>query len=223
MNIKGIAHKTVWVDYPDIHTVYEKHDIEAIEKRLDGSPYYSLPIIYDPKTGKTVADSLLIAEYLDETYPDTQRLVPEGTHMLHTTFMQSFRAALSEDFFDVVYNRTIVHLSPRGKEWYEKKLSARSKEWYDKNGRHRGMKSEKDGLKEVQKGLDKVESWYKPGDKFASGSQKLIFADLMIAGFLVWAKILLGEESAEWQDTLTWHNGRWKALFDELKPFEQVL
>jgi len=210
LNIKGIAHKTDWVEYPDIYTVYEKHNIEAPSKRPDGSPYFSLPVIHDPKTGKTIADSLLIAEYLDETYPDTQRLVPEGTHMLHTTFARSFGLALSEDFFDLVYGRTAVQLSPS------------SKEWYDKKGWRRELESEEAGFQGTQKDLDKIDKWYKPGDKFVSGSQKLIFADLILAGFLVWIKVLWGEDSPEWQDLLTWNNGRWKDLFDELKNLQQV-
>jgi len=71
--------------------------------------------------------------------------------------------------------------------------------------------------------LEKLDQWYKPGDTFVSGSKNLVLADLHIAGHLAWVKVLWGEQSDEWQKVLTWNNGRWKALFDKLQPFEKVV
>jgi glutathione S-transferase len=158
----------------------------------------------------TIADSLWIAEYLDETYPDTPTLVPKGTHTLHTAFNRAFTLLLSEDYWDLVYGRTSVQLNPRSKEWYEKK------EW------RKELESEQIGLQKTQEDLAKLESWYKPGEPFVGGSD-LILADLQVAGFIGWLRTSLGEESDQWQEVLKWNNGRWKALFDKLKPFEQVL
>jgi len=210
LNIKGIPHKTVWVEYPDVNTVYEKHNIEAPTKRPDGSPYYSVPVIHDPKTGKTIADSLLIAEYLDETYPETHRIVPEGTHALQEAFVDAFENTLSNDFYDLICDGTAAL------------FTGRSKAWFNDKGWRRGLESEEAGIRSTQKNLGKVDKWYKPGEKFLSSSQKLIFADLEIAGFLGWARRIWGEDSAQWQEVLKWHEGRWKTLFEELRPFEQV-
>lgn len=117
---------------------------------------------------------------------------------------------LSEDYWDLVYGRTSVQLNPRSKEWYEKK------EW------RKELESEQIGLQKTQEDLAKLESWYKPGEPFVGGSD-LILADLQVAGFIGWLRTSLGEESDQWQEVLKWNNGRWKALFDKLKPFEQVL
>ncbi|EAU82646.1 hypothetical protein CC1G_07928 [Coprinopsis cinerea okayama7 len=75
LNYKRLPYKTEWVAYHDIASVYTKHGLSAVCKRLDGEEfYYSLPVIYDSTTGKAIADSLQIAKYLDEQYPDTPRV-----------------------------------------------------------------------------------------------------------------------------------------------------
>lgn len=49
-------------------------------------PPYNLPAIEDPNTGAFVVDSLAIATYLDETYPDTPKvLTPAARTLLERT------------------------------------------------------------------------------------------------------------------------------------------
>jgi len=214
LNIKGLEYTTTWVEFPDIQAVYEKHGIEAVQTWKDGSPYYCLPVIHDLKTGKTIADSLLIAHYLDEVYPHTQRLVPENTYTLHAAFMTAYSDIFSADFYALVAPRTMKQLYDRSLEWQmSRRVGSEQKE----------LESEAIGFKSVQKDLEKVEKWYKPGQTFVSGTQDLIFADLQLAGYLIWVRSLWGEDSEEWREILTWNNGRWKALFEKLKPFEEVL
>jgi glutathione S-transferase len=62
--------------------------------RKNGTPYYSLPVIQDPKTGKVISDSARIADYLDSTYPDTPKISPAGTHTLQKTFMVAYDGAI---------------------------------------------------------------------------------------------------------------------------------
>jgi glutathione S-transferase len=63
--------------------------------RKNGTPYYSLPVIQDPKTGKVISDSARIADYLDSTYPDTPKVIPAGTHALQKAFRVAYAGALS--------------------------------------------------------------------------------------------------------------------------------
>ncbi|KAE9402968.1 hypothetical protein BT96DRAFT_956119 [Gymnopus androsaceus JB14] len=67
LNYKGIAYKTVWLEYPDIELPTVHH-----------------PSHYDNSTGTA------IAEYLDKTYPSTPRLIPQGTHALQGAFRDAF-------------------------------------------------------------------------------------------------------------------------------------
>ena len=68
-----------------------------------------------------------------------------------------------------------------------------------------------------------MERWYKQGDKFLTGSDDLILADLHITGWLGWVRTLWGEDSEQWQKVLAWNGGRWKALFEKLAPYEQIV
>jgi len=60
---KGLPFTTVWVELPDIAGLLQSKGITH--------PPYTLPAIEDPNTGAFIMDSLAIAAYLDETYPET--------------------------------------------------------------------------------------------------------------------------------------------------------
>ncbi|KAG2012919.1 hypothetical protein CC2G_009870 [Coprinopsis cinerea AmutBmut pab1-1] len=82
LNYKNLPYKTEWTPYHDIASVYHKHNLQPVCSRTDPStgkaePYYTIPVIFDDSTGRAIADSLEIAKYLDETYPDTPKVVPE--------------------------------------------------------------------------------------------------------------------------------------------------
>ena len=66
LNIKRIPYKTVWVEYPDIKPLCLKIGASPAESLPDGSPLYTLPVIYDPNTQTPVSDSAAIARYLDK-------------------------------------------------------------------------------------------------------------------------------------------------------------
>ncbi|KAJ3552478.1 hypothetical protein NP233_g12874 [Leucocoprinus birnbaumii] len=65
-----------------------------------------------------------------------------------------------------------------------------------------------------------VDAWMRksPG-KFVTGDSP-VFADFVIASRLQGLRAVFGEESEEWQDIETWHDGRWETLLHELKPYE---
>ncbi|KAI9456326.1 hypothetical protein HD554DRAFT_2145587 [Boletus coccyginus] len=60
---KRLPFTTVWVELPDIAGLLQSKGITH--------PPYTLPAIEDPNTGAFTMDSLAIAAYLDETYPET--------------------------------------------------------------------------------------------------------------------------------------------------------
>lgn len=88
MNYKGLAYDTVWVDGGEIESVLKAHGIPPLDHRADGSPRYTLPSLIDATgAGEPVklADSKLIVEYLEATYPNpdpAKALFPRGTEAL---------------------------------------------------------------------------------------------------------------------------------------------
>ncbi|KAJ7505487.1 glutathione S-transferase [Mycena galericulata] len=216
LNYKGLAYKTVWVEYPDIADHCKSIGAEHTMIRKDGTPYYSLPVIQDPKTGTIVSDSTSIIEYLDATYPDTPRVIPVGTRTLQKSFQVAYDRA-TEAATQFIIPAVAAILSPRSQEYFvrtreasfRKKLSdiaptgeAHQKAW-----------------KEFEEGLGRIDSWMKEEDLFIMGNIVSI-ADFLVAGELQWFMKGFGEESDKWKDMLTWHGGRWAKLLSNLKKYE---
>ncbi|TFY51247.1 hypothetical protein EVJ58_g10668, partial [Rhodofomes roseus] len=70
LNYKGIPYRTQWVEYPDIAPLLTSLGVSPNTPSTWTFPY-TLPAIYDPRTRTVLMDSIKIARYLDETYPDT--------------------------------------------------------------------------------------------------------------------------------------------------------
>ena len=67
-----------------------------------GAIKYTVPTIYDPKTKKVITESFEIAKYLDETYPDTPRLVAPGTAGLQRAFLERVAGPLIGSAFPII-------------------------------------------------------------------------------------------------------------------------
>ncbi|KAI3622514.1 hypothetical protein WG66_015642 [Moniliophthora roreri] len=98
LNYKGLEYKTKWIEFPDIESTCKKLGVSPTKTRRHGSPWYTLPVIYDPSTGVALADSLRIAEYLEKQYPDKPSLIPGGTLALHAAFDHAFLKKLGSAF-----------------------------------------------------------------------------------------------------------------------------
>ncbi|KAL1950704.1 hypothetical protein VTO73DRAFT_5828 [Trametes versicolor] len=222
LNIKGIPYKTVWVEYPDIESVMRKIGALPTETNANGTPHYTLPAIYDPNTKTALAESALIARYLDKTYPDTPRLIPEGTAALHAAFTQAFRAVLTKDLMPITIPATADHLPPRSEAYFRA-----TREVFFGGPLQElappGPKREKHWA-EVKKAFGTYAQWLHADgvDKPFILGDKIGYADVTIASFAVWIRIVLGEDSKEWTDLKTWDGGRWATYMDTFKQYEDV-
>ena len=78
--------------------------------------------------------------------------------------------------------------------------------------------------KGIQDALHLFKGWLAVG-----GSEKLFFmgdrisnADVTIASFLQWLKLVLGESSQEWRDITQWDGGHWARLMQEFGKYDSV-
>ncbi|OJT08102.1 hypothetical protein TRAPUB_1037 [Trametes pubescens] len=222
LNIKGIPHKTVWVEYPDIEALMRKIGALPTGTNPDGSPQYTIPTIYDPNTKTVLADSALIVRYLDKTYPDTPRLIPAGTDALHAAFTQAFRSVLVEDLFPITVPATADHLPPRSEAYFratrEVLFGVPLQELSPP-----GPKREKHWAG-LQKAFGTYAQWLQADgvDKPFFLGDKIGYADISIASYTVWIRVVLGEDSKEWMDFKTWDGGRWATYMDAFKQYEYV-
>lgn len=217
LNFKGIPYQTVWVEYPDIEATCKKLGASCTEKRADGSPLYTLPVIHDPSTGAVIAESGLIAEYLDVTYPDTPKLFPSGTKALQYGFLVAHRPTLGA-LWQLIMPATTAILNPRSQVYFEKTKFGPNLKDEILSGKEREEQFAK--LREGFKVIDGL--LQKEDGPFVMG-QTVTFVDLVIAGYIMWIKKVWGARSAEWIEVKGWHMGRWAALLMSLEKYETIL
>ncbi|KAJ6509005.1 hypothetical protein C8R45DRAFT_815595 [Mycena sanguinolenta] len=223
LNYKGLTYTTEWVEYPDIADFCKKIGAEPSATRKDGTPYYSLPVIQDPKTGAIISDSTRIAEYLDSTYPDTPKLIPAGTNVLQKTFCIAYDDA-TRPLLQFIIPSVAKVLRPRSEEYFvrtrEASFGKKLTEVYPSGEEHTAA------WREVEAGFGKVDHWLNEsmnaGKPYIMGDV-VSFADFMLAGEMQWFMKGFGQESDLWKDMLKWHGGRWAKLVDNFKKYEGPL
>jgi len=222
LNFKGIPYKTEWVELPDIQPLCKKLGIPPTSKKADGSDHYTLPAIHDPSTGVSIADSILIAEYLEKTYPDTPKVFPNNTLALQATFVDALGGNLSA-MFKFAVPVICSSLNPRSEEYFrrtrEKAFGKAIEEVAPK-----GEAADAEWAK-LKDGLTKVDAWYaKNGGKgpFLLG-ETASWGDIVFASFLMTARTLWGEDSQQWKDISSWNNGRWAGIIDALQKYATVV
>lgn len=234
LNFKQIPYETIWVEYPDIESVCKKIGAPPTTKvlALDGSglmvDHYTLPVIHDAKTGKVIADSFAIAEYLDETYPDTPRLIPHGMGAAIAMFNYYVNTEILPHLGSLVLPTTQKRLNERSQKyfldsrefWYQQKLEDLSPP---------GPKRE-ELWSQVRKGLTTLAGFYKKNENEGSGQSVFFmgntftYADIVIGSFLCWPKDILFEEDFDWQEIANADDGLWGRIVDELEQkYRQVL
>jgi len=224
LNIKGLKYRTEWVEYPDIEGVCQKLGAGPTTTKSDGSPYYTLPVIYDPSTDTVVAESAKIAEYLDATYPDTPRMFPAGTRGLHAAFQSAAASAFEPDdtLWCLIVLAACLNLPERSSEFFRRTREAdegKKLEDIAPEGEVReGMLRELEGI------LTKIARWYEAnGDTPFIMGDAPTHSDLVIASRFMWARQTLGKGSKEWAMIVSCDDGRWGRFMQRFEKYEDVL
>ncbi|KAJ2932368.1 hypothetical protein H1R20_g4686, partial [Candolleomyces eurysporus] len=224
LNLKGLDYRTVWIEYPDIAQLYQQLGIPSRENR-DGKPLYGLPVIYDPSTSRYIGDSLIIAQYLEDTYPSTisPPLFPIGSRGLQAMFIDIFIQTISDPLHSITSEFAMRQLPPRSSQYYRSRREARygcRLEDIAPVGTER-RKAVWDGVRAGFKSFHKWSLIASSSQPFITGD-KPCFADFVVASYLTWFKRLLGENSPEWQELMEAEDQRWFNLMKAISPWERV-
>jgi glutathione S-transferase len=228
LNYKGLPYKTEWIEFPRIANFCKEHGIQATPnpfRQRRGSPYYSLPAIIDNSTNPTtaLADSLEIAKYLDEAYPNSRKLIPPGeeAEALQRKFAARFTALIFPPIATLFFPKILAILSPVGRSHFS---SQKARQVYTKTPLEHvtvgGVISvnpgEKTRMWEEFKGAwnSLSEEFYAEECLWLMGDE-ISFADFIVAAYLTCFCLLFGEESRQWLDIRSWNNGRWGRMYDE--------
>jgi glutathione S-transferase len=215
-NYKGIPYRTEWVEVPDIEPLSKKLGINPTGQKKDGSPFYTLPAIYDPATGTAIADSFAIAEYLENTYPETPSVFPKDTAALQKAFeptiVQNICAA-----WPFIIPAVALKLNPRSEEYLRLRALSFGESVTVPTG---DTRTEEWG--KFKKGLDIAHSYFDKKGPYMMGDT-ISWSDIVLFGFLSFFKVIWGEDSEEWKDIASWNDGRWEAHVDALKKYNTVV
>lgn len=215
---KGLPYKTEWVEYPDIEPTLKRLGAPPTGIKPDGSDAYTLPAIYDDSTKVYISDSWKIAEYLDETYPDTPRLFPSGTKAAIDLFQYHFSHSLFKHILHAVIAPTCHTLNPRSEEYFRRTREATFKCKIEEIA-PAGPKGDEVWalVKEGLSTLSQVLSKNGPDAQFYLNDQ-FSYADAIVVSFLEWAKIVM-QANDEWKSVETWDNGRWARLLSSTEKY----
>ncbi|KAK1235159.1 hypothetical protein PQX77_001625 [Marasmius sp. AFHP31] len=225
LNYKKLPYRTIWVEYPEIAPACIKIGAAPTATNPDGSPYYSVPTIYDPNTEKAISDSLNIVQYLEATYPGPpeRSLIPPGTWSLQLVFIDSlFTPSTLFPMFQFTAPRSAEILNEASREHYRQARKAmfggHSLEDINPKGEHRVAE-----WKKLENGFGVIAGWMKEEKGPFLMGDRIIFADFALAGVICWIRDVFGEDSEEWRSVKSWHGGRWDRLVSGLEPYNAVV
>jgi len=207
------------VEFPDIEPLCKKLGIAPTSKKGDGSDRYTLPAIHDPSTGAYISDSILIAEYLEKTYPDTPKVFPNNTLPLQATFMAAVQGNISA-MVKFIVPAIYFTLNPRSEEFYRRtREKAFGKTIEDIAPKGEAASAEWAKFKD---GLAVIDTWYaKNGGAgpFLLG-ETASWGDIVVTSYFVAMRTVWGKDSQQWKDVSSWNNGRWAGITEALSKFE---
>ncbi|KAI0754888.1 hypothetical protein C8Q80DRAFT_1266425 [Daedaleopsis nitida] len=231
LNIKGIPYETFWVELPDIAPLCEKLGAAPGGVRPDtGAPLHTLPLINDPNTGATVADSAAIVRYLDKTYPypsasRAPALIPAETDALHGAFKQAIMAVVFPNIPGVLLPALHARLNAASQGYF---LQTRA-EWFGKMEEFREPARHARHWEGMQRGFHTIAGWLEGNSEKREEEERLLFghttisfADVTIAATLQCFRVVFGEESEEWRDVLSWDGGRWARFMEVFRRYDNV-
>ncbi|KAJ3526218.1 hypothetical protein NMY22_g10251 [Coprinellus aureogranulatus] len=232
LNFKKVPFTTVFLDFIDVDGVCQRIGAEpTIRYKPPGSDeekvIYTVPVIYDPKTGRVVSESLAIAEYLDAAYPAPEypALIKPGSKGL----LRAFAAALDRiptvlpTVYPFVIPATFPIVKERSKEYFRTTREAH----FNRGGGNRKLEDvipqgeeRVEAWAKVQAAFGTIASWYAAeGGEWIMG-ESVSYADLVVAAYLIWIKRILKEDSEDWREVERWDGGRWKKLLESCKAYE---
>ncbi|KIJ39889.1 hypothetical protein M422DRAFT_257205 [Sphaerobolus stellatus SS14] len=223
LNYKQIPYKTVWLSYLDVEQTLIKAGGEgkATSTRHDdpSKPLYTLPALLDESGPQPVVviDSLKIAEYLDEKFPERPVIPKKGRafeHMFEEFFVATvvpfplipFTYEIQEEKSQPYFKSTIEarfgkieDLSPEG--------PVRDAHW-----------------KDLENGFDKVAAVLDkngPDVDFVAGGSEPTRADFILTAWLLCMRSVAPQEWKK-RGVDQWANGRWAKLLKRTEEWQTV-
>ncbi|TRM60478.1 hypothetical protein BD626DRAFT_505495 [Schizophyllum amplum] len=218
LNYKGLPFQTIWVEYPDIEAKCKEIGAEPTGTR-DGKPLYTFPVIHDPSTAHIISDSQKISQYLDEAYPDTPKLFPEGSQAKQTHIFKEL--VQNAPRWRLLVMPVMIHiLNDASKPYFrttrEKMLGGKLEEVTPRGGeRAATMNALKATFTTFMARLDESGR----DTPYLLGAAPC-YVDFVVASFLQWVKLSMGEDGDVWTAIRELEDGRLIKYLEDLSAYE---
>ena len=210
------------MEYTEIELTCKRIGAKHTRINSDGSPVYTVPVIYDPNTKTVMEESLKIAQYLDNTYPDAPRLIPDGAFVLHNAFSTIVESTVLS-IVPILILPLHDNLNPISADFFrnarEKDFGTTLEKWVPKG------EEECDKILEVlEQGLGRIAGWFTGGQTgpFVMGDVTT-FSDMILGAWIIWLKIVFGEGSREWGKIGRMNGGFCERHLELLAEYENSL
>ncbi|KAK7028953.1 hypothetical protein VNI00_014794 [Paramarasmius palmivorus] len=194
-------------DIPYDHRFISLSEIESTAKsvgapptttREDGAEKYTVPFLYDSTHGRAVSDSYLIAQYLDEAYPDTPKVFPKGTKALQSLAVDALEAK-STSLIPVIRPKMYRQMTPKMFEELNKQYGPAPELSTEELTAQ--LAKAKTMFDELKKSFGNQEELYVMGDR-------PIYVDFSLASLVLTLRVYYGSQSKEWGEAKNWAAGR---------------
>lgn len=220
LNYKCIPYKTECLEFPDIARKCKEMGIAPTSIKPDGSDIYTLPAIWDPLTKTGLSGSYHIAKYLDETYPETPRVLFEGIEV-YDQIINGSPSVLESPITLFVYPYVPRLLNPVSQEYYRRTRE----EWVGKKWEDiLPTGKEKEELwKAVKEEFNAIDLFLKENEQPSAGNGQLSYVDIVFGAKFYALRLIWGEENEFWQDMSTWSDGRWLKYAEKIEKYIKPL
>jgi glutathione S-transferase len=240
LNFKGVPFKTTWVDIIDIPDVRKGLGCPATRKLDDGSDFYTLPMLQDPASGKVFGDTFDIANFLEDTFPNSGgSLFPSNTTRTGLDYESPakdtlFYAPITTNqgskneayaYFNLHIDATFsahmvlygqyLPLNPETAEAVKALFCKRAhlSSWDDICVQGEAREQLKATFKASLESLAQLFMVHETGP-YLEGKEAT-YADLIVGGWLNMLSSVMPED--EWKDFRAWHGGVFARLHDILQ------
>ncbi|KAI0058412.1 hypothetical protein BV25DRAFT_1830060 [Artomyces pyxidatus] len=219
LHIKGLAYKTVWVEYPDIEPTLKKIGAPPTSMR-EGAPLYTLPVIHDPATGRIVTDSLQIALYLDAQYPSTPQLLPPASRALQIALLETFvTPRVRPPTLKLVIYATASQLNSQSEAFYHRTRAERVPGYSGTlENVARDPEVRQALLKELAAAIGELGRW--KGDYPFLGGLNVSYVDAVIAAMLKWFRTV--GDRTEWETVRGEIANEWDGLLQTFAKWDAI-
>lgn len=239
LNTKSLPYRTHWVPFAGIRqhciSIHAKPTIRILNPS-DGSlqkEIYTLPVIYDPKTGRTVEESFEIAKYLDEVYP-------EGGEGAEATFVPKGQENLQPEFTALFTREVIQHLLPLVIAYVGNGIPGKAEYAFWKRTREERLGGKtvdefavsKDDVQRVGEvwgkaiqGFEVIGKWVDEHRETSEGwmlGGRITWADILLGSWVLSLKRMWGEDDWRWKELMRLDDGRWRRFVERMDMYDYV-